>query len=379
MTGIFLIGDDGDLAELQHTKYESEDLLQGLLEKYPNLIPGDQVDASVPRRWLLVTREAGVPDQEGGGDRWSLDHLFLDQDAMPTLVEVKRSSDTRIRREVVGQMLDYAANAVVFWPVEKLRTFFESRCASIGQDPDGVLEEFLKGASEVEEFWQRVKTNLQAGKIRLLFVADEIPRELRRIVEFLNEQMDPAQVLALEVKQYEGSGMKSLIPRLIGQTEQAQQRKSAGGERRQWDEASFFEVLKERGREGEEEVARRLLAWSNEKMTRMWWGQGKITGSFVPVLDFPGGEYYPINVWTGYTHAQVEMGFEHMKAAPFNTPDGKRELINKLNEIPAINISPDAVGKRPNIRLIDLLPANGLDAFIGVLNWSVERVKEANP
>ena len=32
---------------------------------------------------------------------------------MPTLVEVKRSSDTRIRREVVGQMLHYAANAVV--------------------------------------------------------------------------------------------------------------------------------------------------------------------------------------------------------------------------------------------------------------------------
>jgi hypothetical protein len=34
----------------------------------------------------------------------------FDQNAVPTLVEVKRSSDTRIRREVVGQMLDYAAN-----------------------------------------------------------------------------------------------------------------------------------------------------------------------------------------------------------------------------------------------------------------------------
>jgi hypothetical protein len=32
---------------------------------------------------------------------------------VPTLLEVKRSSDTRIRREVVGQMLDYAANGVV--------------------------------------------------------------------------------------------------------------------------------------------------------------------------------------------------------------------------------------------------------------------------
>jgi hypothetical protein len=45
---------------------------------------------------------------------------------VPTLVEVKRSSDTRIRREVVGQMLDYAANAVVYWPLERLRATFEA-------------------------------------------------------------------------------------------------------------------------------------------------------------------------------------------------------------------------------------------------------------
>ena len=52
---------------------------------------------------------------DGGSDRGSLDHLFLDQDAVPTLVEVKRSENTQIRREVVGQMLDYAANGVMFW------------------------------------------------------------------------------------------------------------------------------------------------------------------------------------------------------------------------------------------------------------------------
>jgi hypothetical protein len=40
-----------------------------------------------------VTREAGVPDGDDASDRWSLDHLFLDQDGVPTLVEVKRSSD----------------------------------------------------------------------------------------------------------------------------------------------------------------------------------------------------------------------------------------------------------------------------------------------
>jgi hypothetical protein len=82
------------------------------------LLAGNQIDIEKPRKWLLVSREAALPSEENGSDRWSVDHLFLDQDAVPTLVEVKRSSDTRIRREVVGQMLDYAANAVVYWPVE---------------------------------------------------------------------------------------------------------------------------------------------------------------------------------------------------------------------------------------------------------------------
>ena len=45
------------------------------------------MNAAEPRRWLLVAREAGLPGEEGGGDRWSVDHLFLDQDAIPTVVE----------------------------------------------------------------------------------------------------------------------------------------------------------------------------------------------------------------------------------------------------------------------------------------------------
>jgi hypothetical protein len=78
-------------------------------------MPGELVDPQRPRRWLLVTREAGIALPGGaGGSRWSLDHLFLDQDGIPTLVEVKRASDPRGRREVVAQMLDYAASLSVW-------------------------------------------------------------------------------------------------------------------------------------------------------------------------------------------------------------------------------------------------------------------------
>ena len=95
---IFMRNKDG-LVELPSTSYDAEEILQELLEKYPQLLAGFQMNRGDPRRFLLVKREAPVAD-------WSLDHLFIDQSSIPTLVEVKRSSDTRIRREVVGQMLD---------------------------------------------------------------------------------------------------------------------------------------------------------------------------------------------------------------------------------------------------------------------------------
>ena len=174
------------------------------------------MDEAAPRRWLLVDREVGVPMQEGGAGQLSLDHLFLDQDAVPTLVEVKRSSDTRIRREVVGQMLDYAAHAVAYWSAESLRARFEARCED-KEDPSLLMAEFIDTEDEVDEeaFWAQVKTNLQAGRIRLVFVADDIPPELRRVIEFLNLFMDPVEVLAVEIAQYVGQGLKTLVPRLM--------------------------------------------------------------------------------------------------------------------------------------------------------------------
>ena len=147
---------------------------------------------------LFVTREAGIASEVDGHARWSIDHLFLDQDGIPTLVEVKRSSGTRIRREVVGQMLDYAANAVVFWPIEQIRAYYETTCQTQGQDPDIMLRELLGEDANPAAFWVQVKTNLEAQRVRMVFVADVIPPELRRVVEFLNVQMSPLRCWLLK-------------------------------------------------------------------------------------------------------------------------------------------------------------------------------------
>ena len=208
---------------LEETGYIQESDLQELLADYPDLIPGDQINPDSPRRWLLVSREVGVPDGIAETDRWSLDHLFLDQDGVPTFVECKRSNDTRNRREVVAQMLDYAANGVEYWDIGRLRQTAEKESSSRGKQLDSqvltLLDEDVESDS-IEEYWATVEENLRQHKVRLIFVSDSIPKELRRLVEFLNEEMTKIEVLAVEIKSYQNDAEEqALVPRVIGITE----------------------------------------------------------------------------------------------------------------------------------------------------------------
>lgn len=371
--GIFLIQDDGELVEMNEQAYDSEDLLQELLAKYPNLLAGDQINSVEPRRWLLVTREMSVPGEPDGGGRWSLDHLFLDQDAIPTLVEVKRSSDTRIRREVLGQMLDYAANGVAYWSLDTMRSAFESNWVKGGADATGELQDFLGAEADVDEFWQKAKTNLQAGRIRMVFVADEIPEELRRIIEFLNEQMDPAEVLAVEIKQFIGQGMKTLVPKVIGQTAAAKGRKiRATRPERQWDEESFFEELNQAADKSSMAVARRLLDWAKERQLRIWWGKGQQIGSFFPLYDNDNGKNFLFAVWTS---GNVEIQFQHMNNRPFDDIGNRLELATRLSGIEGVQLGEDVLSRRPSIQFTDLAKDDGVTQFLNTFDWVLQEIK----
>lgn len=254
--GIFLITGEKALVEMTSAPFITEDELQELLEHYPTLLPGGQINPSEPRRWLLVSREMGVPRVDGGADHFSLDHLFVDQDAVPTFVEVKRHTDTRIRREVVGQMLDYAANGVRYWPVERLRGRLAERVGGPEAAEAAVVD--LVEDGDVEAFWKAVEDNLRTGRVRMMFVADVVPPELQRIVEFLNEQMATAEVLALEMRQYAADGYRTLVPALIGRTGAAQIVK------RQTDQVPFAELVARASPEAQE-FEERLTAWAAQR------------------------------------------------------------------------------------------------------------------
>ncbi|HYM20986.1 MAG TPA: hypothetical protein VEW28_08285 [Candidatus Kapabacteria bacterium] len=373
---IFLLDANGRLSEMNEESYITEDVLQKLLADYPRLIPGSQINSNNPCRWLFISREYGVPDKENGSNRWSLDNLFIDQEAVPTLVEVKRSSDTRIRREVIGQILDYAANAILYWSIEEIINQFVQNCEERGENHEEVLRDFLDSASDPSQFWTEVETNLRAGKLRLILIADEIPTEMLRIIEFLNGQMKPAEILGVEIRQFTNENLKTLVPTVVGMTVNAQSLKSVNRlEFQKWDEASFFEELSQRTSPADVSAAHKLFEWAKPRVTRIWFGEGNTQGSFVPILNAKTDHQLFAVLTTGW----IELYFQYyMKKPPFESETKRLELCEKLNSIPGIDIPVDKISKRPKFSLAVLSNDEAFAKFTKIYNWFLEEVKASN-
>ena len=77
-----------------------------------------------------------------------------------------------------------------------------------GIDPLDVLRDQVGPDEEIEVLSGKVKANRLAGRIRMLFVADVITPELHKIVEFLNLEMRPAEVLTIELMHYQGESLR---------------------------------------------------------------------------------------------------------------------------------------------------------------------------
>jgi len=131
-------------------------------------------------------------------------------------------------------MLDYAANGVEYWDIDRLRQAATETAQKQDKSLDEEVLRLIGGTGDpaaIDAFSHQVASNLKKHRVRLIFVSDSAPRELRRLVEFLNEEMANVEVLAVEVKQFQGShpgAVQALVPRVLGATETARQVKEPG-------------------------------------------------------------------------------------------------------------------------------------------------------
>lgn len=270
---LFFVSEDQHIQEMNEVNIKDmlESRLQEIVEKNPDLLTREWDDQ--PRKLFLIAREKEVHAEEDAGNSFSLDHLLVDSEGVPILVEVKRSTDTRTRREVAAQMLDYACRASS-WEKDILKGLFKKNNES-RLDAESYFED--------EEFWNRVSTNLEAEHFRLVFVADRIPETLRILIEFMDRAMNNIEVYGVELKPYKtADGAMLLSSNIVGnsldvRTKPTYPSRSTG----KWTRESFLSRVYEKEGADVEKVAESLLDLCEPLGLKGSFGRGAVLANFM--------------------------------------------------------------------------------------------------
>ncbi len=253
--------------------YVKESDLQQILADSPDLIPTGELGGG--RKSIKVAvREAGLP---GSG---FTDIIGIDESGNITVVETKLAKNPEIKREVIGQILEYAA---YLWqkPYEEFDEIIQKKTkGSHLLDLMGKVEKENEEWS-AEDFREAVETNLKEGRFALFIVVDEINEELRRTIDYLNSKnFADLELYALELKYFEEKGLAVVLPQLYG----AVRRTTSIRVIEEWDEQKFLTDAKSKLNKDEFVAVEKLFLFS-KKYAPDAMGLGKgVVGSINPIF-----------------------------------------------------------------------------------------------
>lgn len=153
----------------------SEAAIQDLVHRFPNCLPIAEIDPAFTGP-IAICRELKTPAGQ-------IDNLLVTPSGMPVLVECKLWRNPEGRREVVGQILDYAKE-LSRWTCADLQREVSKR---LGVQGNPLLELVRAVAPEVDEvaFNDALSLNLRRGRFLLLIVGDGIREGVEAIAEYL--------------------------------------------------------------------------------------------------------------------------------------------------------------------------------------------------
>lgn len=188
----------------------TEAYIQALVHAYPGSLPIAEIDplfsGAVP-----VCTELNTP-------AGSIDNLLMTPSGRPVLVECKLWRNPEGRREVVGQILDYAKE-LTRWSSSDLQREVSRRLKC----DDNPLLDLMRAADPLldeVQFNDAVTANLRRGRFLLLIVGDGIREGVETIAEYLQAHAGLHFSLGLvEMPIYMmPDGGRLVVPRVLART-----------------------------------------------------------------------------------------------------------------------------------------------------------------
>lgn len=154
-----------------------EAYIQELVHDHPTILPINEVDPIFAGA-ISVCRELATP-------AGFVDNLLVTPSGLPVLVECKLWRNAEARREVVGQILDYAKELARFTVSDLQREVSKS----LGRGPTALMDIVRAADPSVDEidFGENLTANLRRGRFLLLLVGDGIRERVEAIADYLQE------------------------------------------------------------------------------------------------------------------------------------------------------------------------------------------------
>jgi len=167
----------------------SEQWLQELIQRFPALLPVDEVE---PGLVPLVPVCMELPLTSGG----FADNILMTRAGGLVLVETKLWRNPQARREVLGQVLEYAKDLAGFTYEELQR-----RVAQARKEPKTSLFNLVCGsevaADEEARFIDSVSRNLRLGRFLLMIAGDGIQENAEQLAAFVQRHLGLHFTLAM--------------------------------------------------------------------------------------------------------------------------------------------------------------------------------------
>ena len=163
------------------------------------------------------------------------DLIGVEPSGRPTVIEIKLARNAEARRAVVAQVLAYAAYLYGVTVddlehdllVDHLRRRGADTVAGVVAANDQV------GSLNSQTFEESLQANLEAGRFRLVFVLDDAPEELVKLVGYLEAVTPELTIDLITVSQYQIDGSAVLVPQRVDPERLAPSRASTSSDERE--------------------------------------------------------------------------------------------------------------------------------------------------
>ncbi len=197
---------DGDQWQLvAPSGFTAEAALHNLVEQAPQMLP-----LSGSPKLTIVGREVVL----GNG---KADLLAIEASGRLTIIEIKLSNNAESRRAVFAQVLACAAFLHGWDAVQLEQQVLQKHLNYRGFTSllDAASTDDQEGSLDATTFGGELSEGLAFGAFRLVFVLDQAPPDLIRLVSYLEAVTDKLVIDLITVSAYSINGAQALVPQRI--------------------------------------------------------------------------------------------------------------------------------------------------------------------